>query len=369
MKECRYKNIFLFASPQFCGNIIEYFIKESEKLVVYITMPRFNNKFNKVLLYKNGILISEENVWSSGQILLYYILWYVTYIRCLMKYFSKKEQVVVITWQPFFFFAMSIQKLLRNVIFVYWIGDYFPPVNHTLMLYETVKKYYHRRVHYSLYLSDRINKKFNGYVAHKSNKKTVMWGVNPVGIEKRNSTSRNICFVGVIKDSQGIELLIRVMKEIEGSTLKILGSSTDELYRKYLSLITELGLQKKVYFPNKMFYGKELENETLDCFVGVALYTVSELSVTYYADPGKIKTYMQLHLPVIMTPIAEIEQFITKFHAGIVVERDIESVKKALLLIKKHYSIYERGVMAFNNYFNYESYYQDRFNFLEKIND
>src|SRR5258708_987465 len=40
----RYKNIFMYSSLQFCGNIEEYFSKHTEKLVVFITMPRLKNK-------------------------------------------------------------------------------------------------------------------------------------------------------------------------------------------------------------------------------------------------------------------------------------------------------------------------------------
>jgi hypothetical protein len=368
MAKYRYNNIFLFASFQFCGNIIEYFSQNSEKAVIYITQPRFNNKYNIVRLYKKGKLISEYKVISSGNIFFYHIYWYITYIQVLLNHFSKREKVYVITWQPYFLFGMSIQKIIRNIEFVYWIGDYFPPVNVSLKLYEKIKKYYHDKVTYSRYLSDRINKKMNGKLLENAQRSTTMWGVNPEKkyIKKEDSKKIVLLFIGVIRESQGIELLLQVIKENSDFYLKLLGSSTDSYFKKYNNLINKYNISDRVEFPNRMFYGDEIIRESRNAKIGIALYDVTKNNASFYADPGKIKTYAQYGLPILMTPIADVEKYIIKFSAGEVVGQNIKEVERAIKKIKRDYRKYLDGLEKFNNYFYYENYYQKKFKFLEK---
>lgn len=365
MKQLRYKNIFLFASPQFSGNIVEYFTAHTEKLVIYLTMPRFNNRYNIVQLYRKGKLVSEKKVISSGNVFLYYFLWFVTYLWCLFTLYKKDEEVFVITWQPFFFFGQTLQRLFRNVHFVYWIGDYFPPVSLSMRIYEKIKKYYAKQLPYVCYLSDRINSKMNGKILSTNNKKTVMWGIKPVAIPSKEKKIFTLCFIGVIKPSQGLETLLEIVKKMKDIRLKILGASTEEMAAFYKKIIADNGIEQRVYFPNKMFYGKEIEKEVKDCFLGVALYDVDKNSATYYADPGKIKTYTQYGLPVLMTPIADIEKYVKKYTAGEIVVQNIADVERAIKKIKKDYKKYITGVESFNDYFNYETYYKRNFSFLE----
>lgn len=365
MRSFRYKNILLFGSPQFSGNISEYFIANTEKLVIYETMPRFDNKYNLVKLYKKGKQVSEEKVESSGNIFLYYFFWYITYLKVLKSYYTRSEKLYVITWQPFFLIGGSLQKMFRKMEFVYWVGDYFPPVNIPLKIYESVKKFYHGQVKHACYLSDRINKKMNGKVVNTQNKKTIMWGVSNKPIESRSGKEFTIGFVGVIKESQGIEFLLEAVKEIPSIKLKILGSGSQALSEEYATVINNYGIENRVYFPNKMYYARELEKEMKECFIGAALYEATPLNATYYADPGKIKTYAQYGVPILMTPIADIEKYVRKFGAGEVVEQDTKDIKAGILKMKRGYNKYVKGLQKFNEYFDYELYYKKGFSFLE----
>ena len=63
-----YKNIFLQSSFQFIGNTLEYFIEHTEKLVVFIVMPRVKNRDNVTRLYSYGKLINEESFILSENI-------------------------------------------------------------------------------------------------------------------------------------------------------------------------------------------------------------------------------------------------------------------------------------------------------------
>ena len=358
----------MYASLQFCGNIEEYFRRHTEKLLVFIVMPRLKNEFNLVRLYREGRLVEEKKVLSSDSILLYYFFWYFYQIVFLLKYFSQKESVTLIGGHPISFFGMFIQRLFRNITFVYFVGDYFPPTTIVLRFFEKLKKFYHDRIKCATYLSDRINKKMNGKIVNTFNKKTVMWGVKPKNLSK--SLATDICsmlFVGLIKESQGLEFILRFLKDHKKYKLNIIGVCEDKLFRQYLGTITKYDLNSRVYFPNKFFTDLELDNLSRTCHIGIALYDTSKESSTYYTDPGKVKAYAEMGLPVIMSDTSAIASFIKEFKAGEVIDLNRKSLEKALLLINNNYMFYQKGLDDFNAFFYYETYYEKAFKFLERI--
>lgn len=362
-KRFRYKNILSLGSFQFCGNIVEYFSENSEKLVVYYVLPRVQKVPNVVRVYRRGRLISEEKLISSGNFIFYYISLYLNYLRVLFTYFSPREKLYFIHGHPILFLFNSLLKKFRDFEMVYWIGDFYPKHGLLLRIYRFFVFFYHKRAKYTIYLSDRINKKMNGKIIQTRNKRTVMWGINPPKRYKKKppKNSLTLCFIGLIKESQGLRLVFRVLQEDKKLRFKILGFCPENLYHEYRKIIGESKITKQVYFPNKFI--ENLEEEMEDCHIGIALYEDNPL--TNLTDPGKIKTYTQMGLPVIMADVSAIAEFVEKFKAGEVVQRNIQSVFQAIKKIKNHYQEYIKGVKRFNDYFNYRKYYKKAFRFLE----
>lgn len=362
-----YKNIFLYASLQFCGNIEEYFKNHTENLLVFIVMPRVNNKYNLLRYYKKGKLVDEKKVRSSSNIFLYYLLWYMQYLKALINFLPRNEKVVVIAFHPLSFFLMTVQKMLRNIEYVYWVGDYFPGVSLPLKLYEKMKLAYHKKVSFACYLSDKINKKMNGTVINSKTKKTVMWGVKPKNISRKAIKDQfTILFVGLIKQSQGIENILAFLKEHKDYKVKIIGVCEQKFYKQLQKSIKDSLIAKQIYFPNAFLSDEELVKESRDCNVGIALYDVGPLNATYYADPGKIKAYAELELPIIMSNISDAAKYVKKFKCGELVENK-DGLEAAFLKVKKNYKSYQEGLKKFNKHFFYETYYKDAFIFLEKV--
>lgn len=364
----RYQSIFTYGSLQSVGHTEEYFAKYTRKLVVYIIMPRVKNRGNLLRIYQEGRLEKEEHVWSSNNFLLYYLSWFLYYWKFILTYFGGKEKFIVLSNHPISFFGMTIQKLLRpNVQFAYWIGDYFPPVNLFLRLFEKLKKYYHDRVSYTYYLSDTINKIFNEEnVMNNKLKKTVMWGVKRNSIEKRTLDGKlSILFVGLVKEGQGIEVLLPFLAKHPEYALKIIGICREELFKKYLALIAQNKICDRVFFPNKFYSDTELKSIAKHCHVGIALYDTGKLNATYYTDPGKVKTYIEMGLPVVMSSTSAIAPYITKFHCGEVIDSSETSLTEALVKIQRDFMYYQQGLKKFIDYFNFETYYQSRFSGLE----
>lgn len=363
----RYNSIFTYGSLQTVGHTMEYFIKHTRKLVIFIVMPRINGVDNLVRRYEKGRLIEEKRVSSSKNIFLYYLQWWFYHNKLLLSYFSPEEKVLVFAGHPIAFFGMSIMKRLRRATYAYWIGDYFPPVHWSLMLFEKVKKFYHDRIPYTYYLSDSINKLFNGSAVTKSNKRTVMWGVRPYTKAKTAPHgSFRLLFVGVIRPSQGLEEIFEFLKNASDVRLSIVGVCEKKLYANYMAQIRKLGITKQVWFPNKFMSDEKLKRLGDKHDVGIALYETGLHTATHYTDPGKVKTYIEMGLPVVMTDTSAVAPYIRKYKAGEVVER-ASDLSHTLRKIKAQYNRYLMGVAAFANYFNYERYYHRSFTALEEV--
>lgn len=357
----RYNTIFMNGSLQSVGHTMDYFIEHTKKLLIHIIMPRVQGTHNLLRVYDKGALVEEKIIPSSSKFFLYYFLWWFYQQKFLLRYFSRIERVLVLTGHPIGLFGMSIMKQLRNVRYAYWIGDYFPPVNLSLILFEKLKKYYHDRVPSTYYLSDRINNIFNGNIVKLENKKTVMWGVKPYkGPKKQIISPFRLLFVGVVRPSQGIEDLLLYIKQTSKVELSIIGVCERALYDKYILLVKKYNISNRVWFPNKFVDEKELIKISASHHVGIALYEKGKDSATYYTDPGKVKTYIELGLPVIMSNTSSITSYIKKYNAGIVIDA-ISQLTSATLRIRNDYESFQQGIQAFSEYFDYEKYYSRSF--------
>lgn len=362
MKKFRYKTILMQGTLQYAGHIVEYFIENTDKLVVYYVMPRGSKESNMVRLYNKGKKIHEKELISSDNIILCYLLIYLNFLSILFGYFKRGERFFLLSAHPIFFFFRSILKLFRAYECVYFVGDYYPGNNIINVLYRTISQHYHDQTKYRTYISDRLNKKLNGKVINDAFVKTMMWGVKPpLHYRECQDGKKMLCFIGAIRESHGLRLVFNVLKERRDLFIKILGTCDKELFKEYDEIIHSLNIKKQVDFPNRFI--EDLEDATKDCFIGIALYDVT--SGTYYADPGKVKAYAQLAMPIVMTDVSETVRYIKRFKAGEIVEENVASVSKAIDAIFARYDTYVDGLKRFNRYFNYRTYYTHAYKFLE----
>ena len=367
----RYESVFALASFQFCGHIDEYLIANTRRLCLMYVLPRFGEQRHVIRRYEEGRLIDERSLKSSQNILLYYWLWFWHHNAELLR-FTKgvREPTLVFCGHPVCFFGMSLMKLLRKLSYLYWIGDYFPNRSFVIRAFERVKRFYHDHVSFTYYLSDAINRKMNGgTVRAEPPHRTLMWGMRCFPAQERNVLDagiKRLLFVGLVRDGQGVEDVLDFLVRNQDFTLFIVGVAANGYEKTVEKMIVDRRLSARVYFPNRFHSQEELLEIASESLAGLALYTLGEENFTHYADPGKVKAYIEMNLPVVMTRISEVVPFIEKFHAGVVVDGRT-GVGEAVRKIAQARAFYAQGVRHFNEYFEYTHLYADAFRPVEEL--
>lgn len=361
MEEYRFKSVFAIATFQFCGHIDEYLIANTEHLCLMYCQPRFGEHNHVLRRYEFGSLVEERKISSSQRLFSYYWLWFWHYNAELYKFARPRRArpTLVICGHPINLFFSGIIGRWCNLRYSYQIGDYFPSRDLVIRMFERVKKFYHDRVDFAFYLSNAINRKFNGGMLRvDSHHQTVMWGVKSFG-EYRPKGSKRMLFVGLMRSGQGIGEVLQFMATHAEYALALVGVAANGYDKVISAEIARLGLASRVYFQNRFHSERELREIAKTCFCGLALYDRSEDNFTHYADPGKVKAYMELGLPAIMTRISDIVPYVEKFKSGEIVD-DGSSVGVAIEKVSEDES-YSKGVEAFNTYFGYRAYYDDKY--------
>lgn len=363
-----FRRIFAYGSLQFCGHMEEYLVARTRELSVFIVQPRHGEHTNLLRRYRDGVLVGEHILRSSQNVLMYYVLWYVHHVRELLRFCPKGEKTLVFGGHPIVFFGMGFFRLLRPLAFAYWIGDYFPSRHPVIRLYERVKKGCQRRADYAYYLTDAINRVMNdGALADTLRRRTVMWGLKPFPpVSSPPPPPFTLLFVGLIRPGQGLEALFDFLAAHPDCRLSLIGVGLPDYVAGLQWRVQQLGLGDRVFFPNRFYSEAELVEVSHACHVGVALYDRSEENFTHYADPGKVKAYAEMGLPILMTRISDIAPFVERFGCGEVIDGP-EHIGDALERLCRTYPSYRSGVARFVAHFAFEAYYDRSFEALKEL--
>ncbi|HPO37481.1 MAG TPA: hypothetical protein PL176_05705, partial [Kiritimatiellia bacterium] len=163
-----------------------------------------------------------------------------------------------------------------------------------------------------------------------------------------------------------LESLFDFMKDHDDYRLSLIGVGQPAYVSELQALLRQMDIGDRVFFPNRFYSEVELLSEARKCHVGIALYDTGSDNFTHYADPGKVKAYAEMHLPVVMTRISDIVPFVEKFKSGEVIDRSTE-IGDALERIRGDYGRYQAGVYRFVEHFHFVRYYGEAFKVLEEV--
>lgn len=162
-----------------------------------------------------------------------------------------------------------------------------------------------------------------------------------VPISKVKNTK--IAYVGHLKAFYGVDLVIRAMpkirKKIPSINLEIIGGG--EQKKELEELARKLGLLNCV-----KFYGwkgkREAEKLLADATLGLAPFNTRVDEKIKNADPAKIKDYMALGLPVVMTNASLNASVISRSKCGIIVNYTPQSLAKAVIRLLSDKSVWQQ---------------------------
>lgn len=176
---------------------------------------------------------------------------------------------------------------------------------------------------------------------------------------------KKLIFVGQLLPHMGVELVVKTMPEIINRIpdikLEIIGGGEQ---KKYLTqLAKELHVEKNIKFWGWVRDRRKLEIIMSDGAVGLATFNTEILDEKVKnADPGKIKDYMLLGMPVIVTDAISNTKEIIKNQCGIVIRyksSDLVNAVVQLLNDKNRLYKYRKGALNYVQQFDYGKLFEE----------
>ena len=189
----------------------------------------------------------------------------------------------------------------------------------------------------------------------------------PIGIWYNHSRPKNfakidkkkLIFVGHLLPYMGVDLVIktlpRLVKDFKGVKLEIIGDGEER--QNLINLAKKHGVGDKVKFYGWIRERKQLEKIISDGAVGLATFNTKILDEKVKnADPGKIKDYMQVGMPVITTNAVSTADRIVKAEAGVLIDYDSNQLRRAVAELLKNDEVlkkYRQNALAYVKSFDY----------------
>ena len=256
---------------------------------------------------------------------------------------------------------------------VYWSID-FVPINRFKNGWENF--FYHKTNTFACKKADEVwdlsprmaegRKKYLGI--DKSNYK--LHRVVPYGVwTSRIKTvpylaceKRTLVFMGHLMKKQGVEAVIKkipqIIKEIPGFKFKIIGEGR---YKDSLtSLARKLSVGEYCDFMGRIG-SKDIEKEIAKSSVAIAPYLNLRDSYTYFADSGKIKTYLACGVPVLLTDLPWNAKEIEKNKCGLIIHDDARDLIKSLIFLMqpKVNQEFRENAVKYSKNFDYEKIFSE----------
>lgn len=166
--------------------------------------------------------------------------------------------------------------------------------------------------------------------------------VVPVGTElkvKPPSFSKihrfDIAYLGHLVEKQGIQLVIQALPKIlvKLPSVRFLILGGGEYEGKLKKMVKRLNLEDRVEFAGFIADHTKVEKRLSFAALAVAPYTDDPKNFVRYTDPGKVKAYLAVGLPVIITNVPAVAEEIARKHCGLVTNYNVDEFAQAVIKI------------------------------------
>jgi glycosyltransferase involved in cell wall biosynthesis len=226
--------------------------------------------------------------------------------------------------------ALSLRQYFPKTKIIYYAYDYY--------FYNNIfsSRYLINKIEQSAYMRSDIVWAVNQQIIEEHKKRsfnrdkvvTVPLGIQTKKIPDYQPNPKQILFIGNFKEGHNLRLLVEIFAKLPSEyNLHLIGQGN--LYNEIKQLILDLRVS------NITLYGFKTEKESIDIIVknqigyGIAIYENTQEILC--ADPGKIKDYLALGLPVITTNNHSMSQDIQEFNLGLVLEDINTNLEKYIM--------------------------------------
>lgn len=148
-----------------------------------------------------------------------------------------------------------------------------------------------------------------------------------------------IVYRGSLLDFMGIDLVIKaipiILKKIPDLTFEIVGIGKENY--KLKTLTKSLNVSKNVIFHGFIKERHQMEKILSDAALGIATFNTDILDdKVNNSDPGKIKDYMLMGMPVITTNALFYHQIISERKCGVVIDYKVEKFAEAVIKLLRN---------------------------------
>ncbi len=319
--------------------------------------------------YKNGLKYKEKRTLDYSFLpspLLYakeifFTIWWVFSSRIRWDNFIGMDGLCVL--------AGNILKSLGSVRrTIYWAIDFVPTNRFTSnivnILYHRVNIHGYKNSDEMWDLSPRMAEARDKFLGIKKSDykslRVVQYGMWVDRIKKydyKDCDKNTLVFMGRLIESQGVQLILEAMPEVIKRNpklrFKVIGTGPyrDELI-KYAK---KLKIYEWCDFKGKISDHREVESEIARSSIAVAPYIKSLDKWTYYADPGKVKTYLACGVPVLLTELPWNARDIVNYKCGVIINENPNIIAKYILnaMKPKFNNEFRKNAINYARKFNY----------------
>ncbi len=387
-----YKSIIYvnFSPYENTGNILD-FIKENFESVYSFSFDfhkfKKNDNSNKFRVYRNGEIEYEQKLISipvseslifvllpiRSVLIFLQIFWHLLGVRR-----SLQKPVIFFTVNAFTAWVGNLLKTLKLVDkTVFWVWDYYPPRHPNLIIKIMRKIYWYFdkvsiRSDHVVFMNQRLVNLRKRIAALPSD---IKYSIIPIGtnsifkpINKMPSKSIKLAFIGVLKKSQGLDLIFdqapKLREKFKRLDLHIIGSGPEETYFRKRASYTNLSVKfYNLLSEQEPTEAKKIFNILSRCHIGIAPYIPERSNLSYYGDPSKVKKYLSFGLPIITTNVYEFSSQIENSKAGVIINyHEPKSLVKAVEKIYHNYNYYQKNALTLAKKYYYKRIYPKFFN-------
>lgn len=362
--------------PQPDDDLVSYLGKKKDYKIFHIKhdFPDAKGRRSIVDIYSKGRKIKE--IRSADFIFLPEALLYLKEMFFTFKWlvgFSQKIDTYIGMDGLCTFWGILLKKigLLKKVI--YWSIDFVPISRFKSgwknFFYHKINSFSCKNADEVWDLSPRMAKgrkkylkvRYEDYKLHRIVPYGV-WTDQVKTIPYDKCQKHTLVFMGHLLKKQGIDMVIKkipdIVREIPNFELKIIG---DGNYKNQLERLVDI-LEVKNYCS---FLGRvsdrRLRQEITKSAVAVAPYYVGKNSYTYYADSGKIKTYLACGIPVLLTDLPWNAKEIENNKCGIIIKGGGSDLVSHLIKVMKPLTNreYRKNAIKYAQNFDFEKIFSN----------